>query len=199
MFYTNCLSAPTVASNATYVNNKLTTWINLYKKTFQIESKFWSRDTKSSFAWCGVLGIAIFISFMISAGRSTMSSDLPKRSGVSQYSKVKFTSVSIKGDLRSLPPTREGVQNNTSTRTSGHSAFHLFLIKLLFRSLCVSSSSSCNISKKQNHTNSTWYVKLVSTTFSTDMFLKKFIHQFGPPRLNIDHQHSICWLRVEES
>ena len=31
----------------------------MYKKTFQTESKFWSRIMKSSFAWCTVLGIVI--------------------------------------------------------------------------------------------------------------------------------------------
>ena len=47
---------------------------------------------KSSFAWYVVLGIVIFLSFMIIAAKSTMPSKLPKSSGVSQYGKAKFTS-----------------------------------------------------------------------------------------------------------
>ena len=76
---------------------------------FQTESKFLSRVIKSYFAWCGVLGIVIFLSFKKSAAKSTMPSELPKNSGVSQYGKAKFTYTSPKGDLQSLLTTREGV------------------------------------------------------------------------------------------
>ena len=53
--------------------------------------------------------MVIFLSFMISAAKYTVPSELPKNSGVLQYGKVKFTSFSTKGDLQSLSPTKEGV------------------------------------------------------------------------------------------
>ena len=102
-----------------------------------------------------------------------------------------MTSASAKGDLQSLPPTREGYKTTHLVEPQDIRRSDFFLWNDYSKSFEYHRVLLVRFLRNK-------IVKLASTTFCADTSLEKYIHRFSLLCFNTDHQNSISWLRVEE-